>query len=319
MLKNRLQLTFLFISALLLNSCLDASESDYERQVRIADEFLEAYISDNNIDAEKQNSGVYIEVLHENEDGIQVVEDHVAGILYTLTHLEGGHEIESHSDSLNPLRFSNSYNFNQHSIYPPGLNYEIENMREGETFRFYIPSYRAFEGFSHEDYFDAHSHFIIEVDLIEVKTEEAIYEMELEQIRNYIEEHAPDADSYPNGLYHIVTEDGTGSTPGTSSQVEIHFTRTYLDGTVIETTKDDEPIRVILNNNELVPGFETGLRLMREGETAKLVMPSKIAFGKSVQLIPQGLRDELAASGDIWPQTRPYSPVVYEVELLSVD
>jgi FKBP-type peptidyl-prolyl cis-trans isomerase len=309
----------MIIIVFLLQGCLDASESDYERQVREADEFLEAYITENNIDAEKQNSGVYVEILHENEEGKQVIEDHVAGILYTIMHLEGGYEIETHADTLNPLRFSYSYGYNFHSLYPPGLNYEIGKMKQGERFRFYIPSYRAFEGYSHEDFFDAHSHFIIDVDLIEVKTEDEMYNTELAFIQQYIHENAAEAESYPNGLYHEVIEEGTGAVPGTNSQVELHFTRKYLDGTLIETTKNDEPKRVYLNNNELVDGFETGVRLMKEGETANLIMPSRIAFGKSVQVIPQALRDELAENGDIWPITKPYSPVIYEVELLSVD
>jgi FKBP-type peptidyl-prolyl cis-trans isomerase FkpA len=309
----------IILLAFFIQGCLDASESDYERHVREADEYLEAYISENNIDAERQNSGVYIEVVQENENGKQVVEDHVAGILYTLRHIEGDYEIETHADSLNPLRFNNSYGVNFHSIYPPGLNYEIGNMRQGETFRFYIPSYRAFEGFSHEDFFDAHSHLMIEAYLVEVKTEEEVYEDELGRIQDYIQQNALDAESYPNGLYYVVLEEGTGATPGATSQVDIHFTRTYLDGTVIESTKDGDPIRVNLNNNELVDGFETGIGLIREGETAKLIMPSKLAFGSSIQMIPQGLREILAEEGEIWPETKPYSPVIYEVELLSIN
>ncbi|MCC5940683.1 MAG: FKBP-type peptidyl-prolyl cis-trans isomerase [Balneolaceae bacterium] len=312
--------TALFL-ILLLTGCLDSSESEFERQVREADEMILNYLETNNIEAEKQQSGIYIEKLHENQDGKQVVEGHIVGILYTMTHLEGDYEVEAHEDSLNPLRFSNSLQGNYHSIYPAGLNYEIGKMREGEKYRFFIPSYQAFESYSHKDFFDAYSHFIIETELVEVKTEDEIYEEERASILNYIEEHQLEAASYPNSLFHIVLEEGDGDHPSSSSQVTLHFSRKYLDGTVIEQTTDDEPLSANLNGSQLVRGFEDGVLLMREGEKAKLIMPSKLAFGKSIQVIPQALREIWAADEELMPfmpATKPFSPVIYEVELLSI-
>jgi len=48
-------------------------------------------------------------------------------------------------------------------------------------------------------------------------------------------------------------------------------------------------------------------------------MPSRLAFGMSVQILPRQLRDELVETGEFEPSARPYSPLIYEVELLSVD
>ncbi|MEX0647910.1 MAG: FKBP-type peptidyl-prolyl cis-trans isomerase [Balneolaceae bacterium] len=305
-------------AAVILQGCLDSGESDHQRQVREADEMLESYISSNNIDAERQSSGVYIEKVVENEDGKQVVEDHVVGIVYTMTHLEGEYEVEAHTDTLNPLRFSNNYNANFSSLHPAGLMYEIDQMKLGERFRFYIPSYQAFGNYAHDDLFDMFSHFIIDVELTELKTEEEIFDEELEIINSYIEENEVEAESYPNGLYHVVTEQGVGKRPISTSRVEFHFTRKYLDGTVIESSEEDEPISVYLNNNQLVRGLEDGILLMKEGETAELIMPSKLAFGKSVQVIPQKLRDDWVEERQINPLAKPYSPVIYEIELLEV-
>lgn len=316
---KKLVLLAVFIFPFLLQGCLDASESDYERQVREADETIETYLTNNNIDAQKQSSGVHIEILHENEDGKQVVEDHVVGILYKMIHLEGEYEIEVHSDTLNPLRFSYSFDAGYNALHPAGLNYEIGNMRLGEKFRFYVPSYQAFGDYAHDDLFDIYSHFIVEVELIELKTEEEIFNEELESIQHYIESNDIEAESYPNGLYYVPVEEGDGEQPAVNSQVEIHFTRKYLDGTVIETTEDDEPLQVFLNNNQLVAGLENGIPLMREGGKAEFIMPSELAFGKSVQVIPQQLREEWAEEGEINPLTKPYSPVIYEIELIEVN
>ncbi|MEX2639270.1 MAG: FKBP-type peptidyl-prolyl cis-trans isomerase [Balneolales bacterium] len=301
-----------------MQGCFDSGETDYERQVREDDEAITAYLEANDIEAEKASSGVYVEKLTENAQGKQVVEDHVVGILYTMTHLTGGHEIESHTDILAPLRFSNSFDLNLNAIHPAGLNYEIGGMREGEKFRFYIPSVQAYENYSHDELFDSYSNFILEVDLVEVKTEEEIYEEEMDTIEAYLELNEPDAESYPNGLYYVLKEEGSGDQPNINSQVKFHYTRKYLDGTVIQSTLDGDPEQVHLNDNQLVTGFKNGILLMEEGEKAKLIMPSKLAFGKSVQVIPQALREQLAEDGEI-VQTKPYSPVIYEVELLEIN
>ena len=274
----------------------------------------------NSIDAEKQSSGVHIEVINENDDGKEVVEDHVVGVLYEMHHLEGDYLVESYSDTSNPVWFSNSYNNAHPSLYPAGLNYEIGKMREGEKYRFYIPSYQAFGDYHHDDLFDIYSHFMVEVDLTEVKTEEEMYELELEKIQDYIETNEPEGESYPNGLYYVVREEGDGDKPSSGGRVELHYTRKYLDGTVIESTEEDEPITVNLNNNEMVSGLEDGIQLMREGEKAVFIMPSKLAFGKSIQVIPQDqdLHKDLVENGLI-PEVKPYSPLMYEIELISTN
>lgn len=319
MTKNYLFYLSAFLLILLINGCLDAGESDQEKQIREDDATIQSYLESNNIEAEKLSSGVYAEVIEKNENGKEVVEDHVVGILYTMIHLEGEYVVETHTDTLNPLRFSNSYNYNFNSIHPAGINYAIGLMREGEKYRFYVPSYQAFGNYTHEDFFDSFSNFIVEVDLIELKTEEEIYYEEVEMIQNYIAENEIEAESYPNGLYYIQIEENNGKIPNSSSQVQFHFTRKYLDGTVIETSVDGDPIQLYLGNNNLVKGLEDGILFMREGETAEFIMPSRLAFGKSVQVIPQQLREMWAENGNISPLTKPYSPVIYEIELITVN
>ncbi|MEX0779319.1 MAG: FKBP-type peptidyl-prolyl cis-trans isomerase [Balneolales bacterium] len=307
------------VLSLILQGCLDTGESDREQQIKEDNEIIQAYLDANDIEAEETSSGVYYEVLEENEQGKQVVQDHVVGIRYTMKHLSGEQEIESNIDSLAPLRFSNSYNMNYTAIHPIGLNYEISKMKEGEKFRFYIPSYQAFGNYSHDELFDSYSNFIIDVDLVELKTEDEIYDEEVDSIKSYIESNELEAESYPNGLYHILVEEGTGEKPNSSSQIEFHYTRKYLDGTVIESTLDDDPAQVAVNGNDMVPGLRSGIMLMKEGEKANLIMPSKIAFGKSSQVIPQQMRDDWVENGEFNPATKPYSSVIYEVELISVD
>ncbi|MEX2396920.1 MAG: hypothetical protein WD491_07840, partial [Balneolales bacterium] len=93
------------VLSLILQGCLDTGESDREQQIKEDNEIIQAYLDANDIEAEETSSGVYYEVLEENEQGKQVVQDHVVGIRYTMKHLSGEQEIESNIDSLAPLRF----------------------------------------------------------------------------------------------------------------------------------------------------------------------------------------------------------------------
>src|SRR5690625_5898820 len=71
-----------------------------------------------------------------------------------MYHLEGDYLVDSHEDRSDPLYFSYSYDHGYNAILPAGLNYSINTMRLGEKFRFYIPSYQAYSGYSNEDFFD---------------------------------------------------------------------------------------------------------------------------------------------------------------------
>jgi len=314
MISNNRLFLLLFLLTALVTGCLDTPESDFDREVREADEAIQLFLEANGIEAERHSSGVYIEVLEENESGRQIVRDHVVGVVYEMYHLEGDYLVDSHEDRSDPLYFSYSYDHGYNAILPAGLNYSINTMRLGEKFRFYIPSYQAYSGYSNEDFFDEYSHFIMDVEVVDLKTEEEIRELELQQVKAYAEAHEYDAHSFPNGLYHITIEEGEGDTPQSNSRVELTFTRKYLDGTPIES----DTVNVYMNERPFVPGFENGVLLMKEGETAELVMPSSQAFGKSVQVLPQGMRKDIFEVTTHIPLTKPFSPVVYEVELLNV-
>jgi peptidyl-prolyl cis-trans isomerase A (cyclophilin A) len=59
-----------------------------------------------------------------------------------------------------------------------------------------------------------------------------------------------------------------------------------------------------LGQGQVIQGWEEGIALMQEGEQARLIIPSYLAYG------PKG------AGGGMIP---PYSTLVFDVELLKVD
>lgn len=103
-----------------------------------------------------------------------------------------------------------------------------------------------------------------------------------------------------SGLLYEVIEEGTGKQPTIDSTVEVYYTGTTIDGKVFDQTHDN-PIKFPLAN--VIPGWQEGLQLMKEGAKYKLYIPSELAYG------------ERGMPGSIEPN----SVLVFDVELVSVE
>lgn len=103
-----------------------------------------------------------------------------------------------------------------------------------------------------------------------------------------------------SGLQYEMLVEGKGEKPKPESIVMINYKGTLLNGTVFDDTYARKtPAHLSMVN--VIDGLQEGLMLMREGEKAKLVIPSELAYGNAdVQAIPAG------------------STVVFEVELVKV-
>jgi peptidylprolyl isomerase len=106
-----------------------------------------------------------------------------------------------------------------------------------------------------------------------------------------------------SGLQFLEVAAGDGASPQEGDVVTMHFIGTLPDGTTFgDSYSTQEPISVIYGNGQLLPGWEEGLSLMKEGGQAKMVLPPALAFGE------QGF-------GVIPPD----SEIVLDVELLTVE
>lgn len=104
----------------------------------------------------------------------------------------------------------------------------------------------------------------------------------------------------PSGLQIKMEKEGTGATPKDTDIVKVHYTGTLTDGTKFDSSKDrNEPAEFPVNG--VIPGWTEALKMMKAGGTAKLAIPSKLAYG------PQG-RPGIPAN----------SVLLFDVELLEV-
>ncbi|MBL6444732.1 FKBP-type peptidyl-prolyl cis-trans isomerase [Fulvivirga sp. 29W222] len=294
-------------------SCKE-EETQLERWRREEDEKITKYLTDNNISATKDASGIYYEVLGENAQGRTVKTNDIISVFYDIKTLEGK-LLEKTTDSLAPVMFLHDYR----SVIPLGLDYAVHLMKEGEKYRFYIPSSLAYGEYKSDD-FDANSIFIIELQVADVQTLEERNSEEVKALGEYLTSNAvTNKEELSSGLIYNQKIQGTGIQPTSQSRVKIHYECRYLDSTLVDKTNPSQPVIIDLNGGYIVKGLKEGILKMKEGGKSTLIMPSKLAFGGSIQVFPASVREELIQDQVLLTRVLPFSPLVYEVELVDTN
>ena len=62
--------------------------------------------------------------------------------------------------------------------------------------------------------------------------------------------------------------------------VTVQYTGTLEDGTVFDQTPEERPLRFILGKEEVIPGFDTAINGLYQGESKTVVIPCEDAYGK---------------------------------------
>lgn len=82
----------------------------------------------------------------------------------------------------------------------------------------------------------------------------------------------------PSGLYYVIENPGTGSNPKLTDEVEVRYKGYLLDGTVFDQTKDNKTAVFYLGS--LIPGWQIGIPLLKEGGKGIFIHPSSLAYGQ---------------------------------------
>jgi len=70
------------------------------------------------------------------------------------------------------------------------------------------------------------------------------------------------------------------------SKVKVHYTGTLNDGTVFDSSEGKQPLEFTIGNNQVIPGFENGVKDMKLNDEKIIKINPKDAYGeKSDQLI----------------------------------
>lgn len=81
------------------------------------------------------------------------------------------------------------------------------------------------------------------------------------------------------GLQHFIYLKSNQESVKVGSKVDIEYTVTKLDGTVCYKTPSDEVVEIVVDHSEVETGLQEGIKKMRVGEKAKMIIPSHLAHG----------------------------------------
>lgn len=122
-------------------------------------------------------------------------------------------------------------------------------------------------------------------------------------IKEYLEKNGITQAPTASGLIIVTKTKGNGVKPTKGQKVTVHYTGTLMDGTKFDSSVDrGDPFVFSLGQGQVISGWDEGIAELEVGGSATLIIPSSIAYG------PRG-------TGPIGP----YSPLVFEVQLLKVE
>jgi len=127
-------------------------------------------------------------------------------------------------------------------------------------------------------------------------------EREAEEIQQFLAEH-PDLDFelQESGLYYMDVSVGQGNQPVESDTAFVFYTGYFLNGNEFDSNAEDDSAFVFpTGEGWVLPGFDEGVMLMREGGTARFLIPSYLGYGNSGIYMPS------------------YTPILFDVLLDSI-
>lgn len=105
-----------------------------------------------------------------------------------------------------------------------------------------------------------------------------------------------------NGVYYEVITEGTGEVPADTSRVKVNYEGRLINDTIFDSSyKRNEP--TTFRCNQVIPGWTEALTHMPVGSKWKVYIPQDQAYG----------------SREAGGQIKPYSALVFDIELLSIE
>jgi FKBP-type peptidyl-prolyl cis-trans isomerase len=149
------------------------------------------------------------------------------------------------------------------------------------------------------DFIDKGSKFTISVKVLKLQTQQQ-FEKEMQAkmevdakkqkvtddkvIQDYLAKNNIKADKSESGLYSQVIDPGTGPALNVGDSVSLHYTGTFPDGKVFDSSRERNlPFSIAAGTGSVVPGFDEGVMKLKQGGKARLFIPSALAYGQRGQ------------------------------------
>lgn len=198
----------------------------------------------------------------------------------------------------------------------------LYNFSVGDSLQYLFPTktfFKDFSGHSGVAFFSEHDSCVKfsvkilqvlnqnEVALIRDSIAEVILQQEREefsQIQDYVTQNFKNAIGIGSQAFMEITQTTQSDSIKTGKRIKMLYTGSYLDGRQVDGSPNNKAFEFIYGQEgQIIEGLHIALKRLKKGEKAKIILPSQLAFGKSG-----------SSNGSITP----YTPLLYEVEILDV-
>jgi len=127
-------------------------------------------------------------------------------------------------------------------------------------------------------------------------------ENQKEDIQKYIADHHLQMTKTESGMYYQFPLKGFARRVVPGDTVTVHYTGYFLDGKIFDSSiQRDQPFTFVVGTNAIIKGWNEALQLMCLRDRMLIILPYQLAYGEK-------------GSGSI----PPYSPLIFEIELLNI-
>jgi cyclophilin family peptidyl-prolyl cis-trans isomerase len=118
-----------------------------------------------------------------------------------------------------------------------------------------------------------------------------------------LKEYTEGAQKTDSGLMYLIEEEGQGNKPNKGDSVQVHYELKLTSGVVVDSSfQRGQPISINIGVGQVIPGWDEGIMLLKEGSKATLVVPPDLGYGPS-------------GAGGVIP---PNATLIFKVQLVKV-
>jgi len=112
--------------------------------------------------------------------------------------------------------------------------------------------------------------------------EKEVQEKAKAEMNKSIDEVSKGYEKTATGLRYKITQTNAEGKPAKrGDNVQVHYTGTLLDGTKFDSSVDrGQPISFAVGTGRVIPGWDEGIMLLKEGEKARFVIPPYLGYGE---------------------------------------
>jgi FKBP-type peptidyl-prolyl cis-trans isomerase FkpA len=141
-----------------------------------------------------------------------------------------------------------------------------------------------------------------------LKTENEWAPKEIQLLEKYLSDNKISAQKTPSGAYVQIKNPGTGDQIDSGKYVTVNYTGTTFSGLKFDSNVDSAfghvgPYGFVVNSGQMIKGFDEAVQFMKPGSSAKVYIPSMIAYGGRPN--PQG-------------GIQPYQNLIFDIEIVEV-